>query len=55
MHKKELVFKEETIQVIREIKKIMLQEWIKHRFEVDQIVRAVRSNSMHSAKIGLDG
>ena len=41
---KQIEFKEETIQTLREIKKIMISEWLKHRVEVDEIIRRARSN-----------
>ena len=44
-------FKEETIQTLREVKKIMATEWLKHRMEVDEIMRRVRSNSFQVSKI----
>ena len=47
-------FKEETIQTIREIKKIMLTEWNRHRAEVDQIIKRVRSSSLYPYKIEID-
>tara|TARA_Y100000589_G_C27009501_1_gene570236 strand:+ start:710 stop:877 length:168 start_codon:yes stop_codon:yes gene_type:complete len=47
-------FKEETIQTIREIKKIMLTEWNRHRAEVDQIIKRVRSSSLYPSKIEID-
>tara|TARA_B100000963_G_scaffold361083_1_gene394763 strand:- start:3635 stop:3802 length:168 start_codon:yes stop_codon:yes gene_type:complete len=47
-------FKEETIQTIREIKKIMLTEWNRHHAEVDQIIKRVRSSSLYPSKIEID-
>ena len=47
-------FKEETIQTIREIKKIMLTEWNRHRAEVDQIIKRVRSSSLYPSKIEIE-
>ena len=48
---KQIEFKEETIQTLREIKKIMISEWLKHRVEVDEIIRRARSNSIYVSKI----
>ena len=48
---RQIEFKEETIQTLREVKKIMATEWLKHRVEVDEILRRVRSNSLHVSKI----
>ena len=47
---KHIEFKEETIQTLREVKKIMASEWLKHRMEVDKIIRHVRSNSYYVSK-----
>ena len=47
---KQIEFKEETIQTLREVKKIMASEWLKHRMEVDKIIRHVRSNSFYVSK-----
>ena len=41
---RQIEFKEETIQTLREVKRIMASEWLKHRMEVDKIIRHVRSN-----------
>ena len=48
---RQIEFKEETIQTLREVKKIMATEWLKHRMEVDEIMRRVRSNSFQVSKI----
>ena len=48
---RQIEFKEETIQTLREVKKIMASEWLKHRVEVDEIIRRVRSNSLYVSKI----
>ena len=48
---RQIEFKEETIQTLREVKKIMASEWLKHRAEVDEIIRRVRSNSFYVSKI----
>ncbi len=48
---RQIEFKEETIQTLREVKKLMASEWLKHRMEVDQIIRRVRSNSFYVPKI----
>jgi len=47
---RQIKFKEETIQTLREVKKIMASEWLKHRMEVDEIIRHVRSNSFYVSK-----
>ena len=47
---KQIEFKEETIQTLREVKKIMASEWLKHRIEVDKIIRHVRSSSFYVSK-----
>ena len=51
MTKRQIELKEETIQTLREVKKIMAREWLKHRVEVDEIIRRVRSNSCYVSKI----
>ena len=48
---RQIELKEETIQTLREVKKIMATEWFKHRMEVDEIIRRVRSNSFLVSKI----
>ena len=48
---KHIEFKEETIQTLREVKKIMAREWLKHRVEVDEIIKRVRSNSFCASKV----
>tara|TARA_B100002019_G_scaffold249038_1_gene228210 strand:+ start:418 stop:573 length:156 start_codon:yes stop_codon:yes gene_type:complete len=48
---RKIEFQEETIQTLREVKKIMASEWFKHRVEVDAIIRRVRSNSLYVSKI----
>ena len=48
---RQIELKEETIQTLREVKKIMATEWLKHRAEVDEIIRRVRSNSFYASKI----
>ena len=48
---RQIEFKEETIQTLREIKKIMASEWFKHRVEVDEIIRRVRATSFYMPKI----
>ena len=47
---RQIELKEETIQTLREVKKIMATEWLKHRAEVDEIIRRVRSNSFYISK-----
>ena len=47
---RQIEFKEETIQTLREVKKIMASEWLKHRMEIDEILRRVRSNSFDVSK-----
>ena len=48
---RQIEFKEETIQTLRIVKKIMAAEWLKHRMEVDELIRRVRSNSFHASKV----
>ena len=48
---RQIEFKEETIQTLREVKRIMAREWLKHRVEVDEIIRRVRSNSFYASKV----
>ena len=48
---RQIEFKEETIQTLREVKKIMAREWLRHRVEVDEIIRQVRSNSFYAPKV----
>ena len=48
---RKIEFQEETIQTLREVKKIMASEWLKQRVEVDEIIRRVRSNSLTVSKI----
>ena len=48
---RKIEFQEDTIQTLREVKKIMASEWLKHRVEVDEIIRRVRSNSLYLSKI----
>ena len=48
---RKIEFHEDTIQTLREVKKIMASEWLKHRVEVDEIIRRVRSNSLYVSKI----
>ena len=48
---RQIEFKEETIQTLRVVKKIMAAEWLKHRVEVDEIIRRVRSHSFYVSKI----
>ena len=47
---RKIEFKEETIQTLREVKKIMASEWLKQRMEVDEIIRHVRSHSFYVSK-----
>ena len=47
---RQIEFKEETIQTLREVKRIMAREWLKHRVEVDEIIRRVRSNSFYASR-----
>ena len=47
--------KEETIQTIREIKRIMSIEWFRHRAEVDQLITRVRLTSPYGSNIEIDG
>ena len=42
---RQIELKEETIQTLRAVKKIMAAEWLKHRMEVDEIIRRARSDS----------
>ena len=48
---RQIEFKEETIQTLREVKKIMASEWLKHRMEVNEMIKRVRSNSFYIPKI----
>ena len=48
---RQIEFKEETIQTLRVVKKIMASEWLKHRMEVDEIIRRARSDSFFVSKI----
>ena len=48
---RQIEFKEETIQTLREVKRIMAREWLKNRVEVDEIIRRVRSNSFYASKV----
>jgi len=48
---RKIEFQEETIQTLREVKKIMASEWLKQRVEVDEIIRRVRSKSLYVSKI----
>ena len=48
---RKIEFQEDTIQTLREVKKIMASEWLKQRVEVDEIIRRVRSNSLYVSKI----
>jgi len=48
---RQIEFKEETIQTLREVKKIMASEWLKHRMEVNEMMKRVRSNSFYVPKI----
>ena len=50
MTTRQIEFKEETIQTLREVKRIMAREWLKHRVEVDEIIRRVRSNSFYASR-----
>ena len=47
---RQIEFKEETIQTLRQVKKIMASEWLKHKMEVDEIIRHVRSHSFYVSK-----
>ena len=40
----------QELQTLREVKRIMASEWLKHRMEVDKIIRHVRSNSYYVSK-----
>ena len=51
MNIRQIEFKEETIQTLRVVKKIMAAEWLKHRLEVDEIIRRVRLQSFYASKI----
>ena len=51
---RQIEFKEETIQTLREVKRIMASEWLKHRMEVDKIIRSVRSDSLYVSKTSID-
>ena len=48
---RQIEFKEETIQTLKVVKRMMAAEWLKHRVEVDEIIRRVRSNSFYVSKI----
>ena len=48
---RQIEFKEETIQTLREVKKIMASEWLKHRMEVNEMIKRVRSSSFYVPKI----
>ena len=48
---RQIEFKEETIQTLRVVKKMMTAEWLKHRAEVDEMIRRVRSDSFYASKI----
>ena len=48
---RQIELKEETIQALKAVKKIMATEWLKHRVEVDEIIRRVRSDSLYVSKI----
>ena len=52
---RKIELKEETIQTIREIKRIMSIEWFKHRTEVDQLITRVRLTSTYGSNIEIDG
>ena len=54
MTTRQIEFKEETIQTLREVKKIMASEWLKHRMEVDKIIRRVHSDSFYVSKTSID-
>tara|TARA_B100000035_G_scaffold205359_1_gene175595 strand:+ start:2878 stop:3033 length:156 start_codon:yes stop_codon:yes gene_type:complete len=47
---RQIEFKEETIQTLREVKKIMVSEWLKHRMEVDEMIKRISSNSFYVSK-----
>ena len=51
---RQIEFNEETIQTLREVKKIMASEWLKHRMEVDKIIRRVHSDSFYVSKTSID-
>jgi len=51
---RQIEFKEETIQTLREVKRIMASEWLKHRMEVDKIIRRVHSDSFYVSKTSID-
>ena len=48
---RQIQLKEETIQTLRAVKKIMDSEWLKHRMEVDEVIRRVHSGSFYVSKI----
>ena len=48
---RQLEFKEETIQTLTHIKKLMSEEWLKQRVEVDRIICRVRATSFCASKI----
>ena len=48
---RQIEFKEETIQTLIEVKRIMASEWLKHRMEVNEMIKRVRSNSIYVPKI----
>ena len=47
---RQIEFKEETIQTLKVVKKIMAAEWLKHRVEVDEMIRRISSNSFYASK-----
>ncbi len=50
MNIRQIKFEDETIQTIKEIKRLMLMEWLRHRNEVDRIIENVRSASLGSSQ-----
>ena len=48
---RQIQLKEETIQTLRAVKKIMDSEWLKHRMEVDEVIRRVHSDLFYVSKI----
>ena len=47
---RQIEFKEETIQTLIEVKRIMASEWLKHRMEVNEMIKRVRSKSFYVPK-----
>ncbi|MDA9689757.1 hypothetical protein N9V13_05040 [Betaproteobacteria bacterium] len=52
--KRKIVFNKETIETLRQIKKIKVSEWAKNRIYVDQMIKNIRFNPLYVEKIPLD-